>query len=262
MVFKYKSLKKQYISLLTMLALFIFSVNSMQSQIISKTKGQILLRGWLLDSETNEPIEADIRIENEEGKSFKISSNSITGKFEQILESGNKYKMKCTGKTILTKEFEIEMPIVDNYSEIADTFYIQMLKIGRTMSQYDLFKPNSAEFNSEADKILEDLNTQLRFNRDPDFFLTITGCDSKEGFTQIVTSPSKSKSKKQTAQTKFDQVGFEKLLETRIELLNSKIANYDQLKNRIEIKSNPAFNCDDNQTDAFLIVKDIKSKMK
>ena len=94
MIFKYKSLKKQYISLLTMLALFIFSVNSMQSQIISKTKGQILLRGWLLDSETNEPIEADIRIENEEGKSFKISSNSITGKFEQILESGNKYKMK------------------------------------------------------------------------------------------------------------------------------------------------------------------------
>jgi hypothetical protein len=136
-----------------------------------------------------------------------------------------------------------------------------MLKIGRTMSQYDLFKPNSAEFNNEADKILENLNTQLRFNRDPDFFLTITGCDSKEGFTQIVKSSSKKKTKKPSPQTKFNQAGFENLLTNRIEVLNKTIVNFDQLKNRIEIKYDADTNCDNN-SDCLLIVKDIKSKMK
>ena len=262
MIFKYKSIKKRYFPLLIALGLLVFSLNLMQAQIISKTKGQVLLRGWLLDSETKEPIEADIRIENENGKSFKISSNSITGKFEQILESGNKYKMKCTGKTILTNEFAIEMPNIDNYLEITDTFYVLKLKIGRTMGEYDLFKQNSAEFNDNADKILEDLNTQLRFNRDPVFFLTITGCDSKDSFTQIIKAPSKSKSKKPTEQTKFDQAGFEKLLANRVEILNSKIANYDQLKNRIEIKFDAENDCNNSQGEALLIVKDIISKMK
>ena len=261
MILKHKFHEIKSIFSVLILFLIIFPANYLHSQIISKASGQILLRGWLLDSDTFQPIEADIRIENENGKSSKISSNSLTGKFEQILESGGKYKIKCMGKTILSKEFHIELPKVDNYIEQTDTFYIPILRIGRTMEQYDLFKANSSDLNDNATQILEDLNLQLRFNREPDFFITITGCDSKDGFAQIVKSSSKKKSKKQSPQMKFDQADFEKLLANRAEVLNRTIANYDQLKNRIEIKSNADTNCDNN-SDVTLIVKDIKSKMK
>lgn len=244
------------------LSVIIFPANYLQAQIISKNNAQILLRGWLLDPETDAPIEAEIRIETEDGKSFKISSNSLTGKFEQIFESGKTYKLRASGKTILAKEFTITLPQVKNYSEQTDTFYIKQLQIGRTIEQYSLFVPNSAELTDGAEKLLDELNTQLRFNRDPHLLLTITGCDSKDAFTQTVKSTSKTKSKQKTTQSKFDDVGFEKLLLSRVEVIQAKISNFDQLKDRIEIKSDPAFDCIDNQADAFLIVKDIKSKMK
>jgi len=256
------SFKRVFSYFLFLIVLWGQTSELLHSQIISKTNGLILLRGWLLDTDTKAPIEADIRIENEEGKAFKISSNSLTGKFEQILESGKTYKIRVNGNTILTNEFTISFPQVENYAEQTDTFYVKQLKINRVIDELDIFKANSSELTDNALQILEDLNKKLRFNRDPDFFIIITGCDSKNAFTQIIKSQTKKKSKSQTSQTKFDQVGFEKLLANRREILQNKIANYDQLQNRIEIKTDASVDCNNNPNEALLIVKHITTRMK
>jgi hypothetical protein len=148
-----------------LLAILLMAAVSANAQFLSGQKGQVLLKGVIIDEFTDEPTGVDIRFIDPSGKKINTKSNSISGKFEQLLEAGTTYTVELTGPEVLDKEFKFDIIESENFTEQKTDWTVVKFAVGATLYNWDLFDNGSSNLNAGANSNLEKLKKMLRFNR-------------------------------------------------------------------------------------------------
>jgi hypothetical protein len=240
--------------------------NFLNSQLISKGSSQVLIKGIVRDKFDNKPLGVEIRFEDENGKFFKINSNSLTGNYEQILEAGKKYKVRLNSKTIFPTEYSVITNKTDNYTEQEQNFNVSRLAEGRAVDCFDLFDKNSTSLRVNIKELFDELNIKMRFNRGVSLFLEVGGCESRSNFTEIKIS---GKGKKKRADTSFNENDYNSFVQKRLTTLQSEIKNLSTFPDRIEVRQSTIGNQGHKEMSGFesgcdviLRVKEYKEQMK
>lgn len=228
---------KNIISLFILLLLF----SKLSYSQINNKSVQLLVRGTITDKIDNNPIQVEVRFEDPFGKSFKISSNSLTGKFEQILSSNTQYKVRLFSSNIFPTEFILTTPDVQKYAEIEQNYQIIRLEPGRTVLAYDLFPNGKADLNEDIKKFIDDLNIKMRFNRNVKINIEVLGTDSRDNFNKTVEKKIK---KKTVTEKSFNKSGFEDLIHKRYNQINATKSKLSY-NERISISYNNNINISD-----------------
>lgn len=241
-------------------------VSNSYSQIISKESGQILVKGIITDSYDGKPAGVEIRFEDEKGKFFKINSNSITGAYEQILESGHTYKVRLNSKMMFPTDYTIQTKKTENYSEQEQNFSITRIEIGRSIECLDLFSEDSSELKPDAKALFDELNLKMKFNRNVSLFLEVSGCDSRKDFYEVKQTKIKKKVKIDSV---FSEQNYKNFVQSRFDILSGQINSLTSFPERVEVKAgklnekgHKEFEKFGSGCDVILRVKDYKEKLK
>jgi len=77
-----------------------------------------------------------------------------------------------------------------------------------------LFSIGQSDFNSNLNKVVDELNLKMRFNRNVKIKIEVCGIDSKNAFTKVLEKKIK---KKVITESKFETKDFEELVNRRFE---------------------------------------------
>ena len=125
-----------------------------------------IVKGTITDKSTGKPQEVEIVFEDSKGKKFKIKSNSITGKYEQLLNANETYKISFLRFDVLKDELEFTPKAPDkSFEPQIQDFEVFVMKKGVELFDFDIFDKGSDKISSSGEKYLEKLKTIMRFNR-------------------------------------------------------------------------------------------------
>ncbi|MDW8301168.1 MAG: OmpA family protein [Bacteroidia bacterium] len=135
----------------------------------------ITLSGYIKDKETNEPLDADIVLEDNEKNQIiaQFKSNPTTGKYVVVLPAGKNYgiSVRKSGYLFHSENFTIQKE--GNSEKIELDILLQRVKTGAKVTLNNIFfKPNTAEIDAKSKaelalvaKFLQDNpNTRIQVN--------------------------------------------------------------------------------------------------
>jgi|GEM_PF-1991382 len=150
--------------------------------VLFASEGQTLIRGTITNNIDNAIEGVEIIFKDASGKKFSTKSDSKTGKYQQLLRSGETYEIYFKRFDVLREEFEIVPESGENnYKEQNLDLKVKLLRKGSTLSELDLFDNNSSKLNSKAENLIEKLKTLLRFNRSIRVSILVSANDGKGG---------------------------------------------------------------------------------
>ncbi len=148
------------------------------AQFGSKKGAQVLVKGMVTDTDTGEPVGVKITIHTVNKKKIKTKSNSISGRFEQLLPGGQVYKFVFTNYDILRKEQTVKVRQSAKFTEEEINFTVQKLKKGVSLMDIAMFERNSSSLTSSGKRKLKELQKIMRFNRSVKLDLIVNASDS------------------------------------------------------------------------------------
>lgn len=172
------SLRTTSLWFLTAFFVFLTIQNHSTSQIINSKGTQVLLKGVVNDYYTNLPVSCEIIFKTESGNKIKIKSNSNTGGYEQIFNSGEKLNISFNGFDIIKQEEVLTIKETKEMTEQIHNFKVKQVQAGKELEKYDFFDANTAKENGKLKEKMEELKLLLRFNRAITFDLVITSDDT------------------------------------------------------------------------------------
>lgn len=201
-----------------------------------------MIKGKITDFYTGSPIAVNIELRDTQGGKIKINSNSISGLFEQVLKSGEKYKVIFSGTNILREEFDYQMPDSGKYFETEVEWKAKSIKVGSEIYKLKLFKVNSAELSTEGIAELNKLKEVMKFNRAISVDIIICSKDSFLNEKKVDANKFKELNKQRIAALDALLIDWKKdrtrinLIESNIELAKNsdtsiKISKIDDLFN-------------------------------
>jgi len=106
-----------------------------------KSDPVVLISGKVLDANTKQPIEAEIRYENlANGKEMGIArTNPRTGEYKIILPYGINYGFRAESKGYVADNENIDLKKTGNYNEIIKNMYLKPIAVGETFALNNLF---------------------------------------------------------------------------------------------------------------------------
>ncbi len=223
--------------LLLISSIFVFFAAS-----VSYSQIPLLVKGKTLDEFTGEPVSCTIEFRTNKGKKIKIETQK-DGFYQQVLTSGDVYEVYLYNWNVLRKSESYTVPDLDQYQEIHKDFKVVKLEKGNKVYALDFFENSSSSLNGESEKVLKELNTTMRFNRNVKFDFHINTHDTY----------SKSSSK------------IKSLTEKRLDALAAKIDEYPMLKERVNLiadNSKPDGKPDNSLPDVIITVSEIENKLK
>jgi outer membrane protein OmpA-like peptidoglycan-associated protein len=122
-----------------------------------KPEPVMLVRGKVFNSETNEPIMADIVFETyfEGVKEGMASPDTKTMEYKAILSRGNKYRILAYAEGFMPLDIGIDVLAFDAYSELHKDIYLDPIALG------DLITFNNILFNKSTPELLPESDTEL-----------------------------------------------------------------------------------------------------
>ncbi|MDT3738964.1 MAG: hypothetical protein RO257_05620 [Candidatus Kapabacteria bacterium] len=212
--------------LITFVLILSFS-NIAFSQFLSGKNAQILVKGIIVDENSNEPVSVSIELRTGDGKKIKTQSNSNTGLFEQLLPAGETYNVILTADDILRKEFEFSTDKSSEYKEQKAEWTVVKPKEGSRIFSGEIFKTGGSGISDEGIKKLKELQMLLRFNR--------------------------------SLYVSFELAGESSLVNNRMTELSKFIDEWAREKSRIEIKKS---NKDSQNKDIYVYITKIEDFLR
>lgn len=122
-----------------------------------KPEPVMLVKGRVLNSETNQPILADIIFEGYfDGKKEGMASpDSKSMEYKLILSRGNKYRLLAYAEGYVPVDLEMDIAAFDSYSELTKDIYLDPIALG------DLITFNNILFNQSTPDLLPESGTDL-----------------------------------------------------------------------------------------------------
>lgn len=115
-----------------------------------KPEPVMMVRGRVINGETNEPIVADIIFETYfDGKKEAMASpNGKTMEYKAILSRGNKYRVLAYAEGYVPADVELDVPSFDSYTEMTKDIVLDPIALG------DLITFNNILFNQSTPDLL------------------------------------------------------------------------------------------------------------
>jgi hypothetical protein len=196
--------------------IFLFGFGS-SSQMFSSV--QVLIKGKITDELNHKPIGVNIEFRDNNGKKIKCQSNSLSGEFEQVLESGQKFKVILSSDVILRKEFKFSVIDTNQYAEQKTDWLVIKPVIDAIVFQGSVFNDNDSNISRAGTESLEELQMLLRFNRTLHVVFKI--------YTEEIITI---KGKKKTTSINLE------LLDKRVKAIEQIISSWTMENPRIQIK--------------------------
>lgn len=249
-------LKKRFIFFICVF--FIINFQFSNSQTLNNQTGLVNFIGKIIDVNTGSPIEANVTIEDDNGKKINAKSNSLTGEFATILKSNKTYKFTFLNFDV-HKQIQTAATIFsDNYEEQHHSFHIIKLNPGLTLFEIDGFDKKSNSLTNNAKDLLTEIESIIKTNRGVVFDFVISANsstdDNNHKKSTVKKSKSKSKSKSKTKSSYTHSV-----VDSRVNNLKSYIENINWFKGKVSIIPDYTNSSDNSFT---VIVKDIKNPFK
>lgn len=122
-----------------------------------KPEPVMLVKGRVLNSETGQPMVADIIFETyfEGRKEGMASPDHKSMEYKVILSRGNKYRILAYAEGFAPVDLEVDIPAFDSYSELTKDIYLDPIAIG------DLISFNNILFNQSTPDMMPGSETDL-----------------------------------------------------------------------------------------------------
>ncbi|MGQ9819252.1 MAG: hypothetical protein ACUVQ1_04920 [Candidatus Kapaibacteriales bacterium] len=164
---------------LAFLSLFYFTFTYINiAQFLNHTSVQVLLYGVVTDEITKKPVGATIEFKTSGGKWFKIKSDSITGKYQQVFTSGEEIEATLYYWDVIRRIVKFKLPDTSKYAEFERNFEIIHLETGKIIATLDAFPTGSSNLSDNAKNLLQELDIWLKFNRNVKFNIKVTAHDT------------------------------------------------------------------------------------
>lgn len=148
------------------------------AQFLNHSSVQVLLYGVVRDEITKKPVGLTIEFKTGGGKWFKIKSDSITGKYQQVFTSGEQIEATLYDWDVIRRSFNFKLPDTSKYAEIEQNFEVIHLELGKVVTKWDAFPAGNSILTDEAKKLLQELEKWLKFNRNVKFNIKVTAHDT------------------------------------------------------------------------------------
>lgn len=178
------------------------------SQFINNSKVQLILKGKVTDEYTGNPVGAIIEFRTNTGKKFKIKSDSVSGEYQQVFQSGESIEAIIYDWDVIRQKFNITLPDTNQYAEIERNFVVKHLKENLVAFRFNCFDKGSAQILPNAADSLLSLDEVLRFNRNVKFEVQVTAFDTyiKTKNIQTVQKVVKEGKKKKTVTEEISSI--------------------------------------------------------
>ncbi|MCS7177170.1 MAG: hypothetical protein NZ960_06090 [Candidatus Kapabacteria bacterium] len=125
-----------------------------------------LLRGTVVDRQTGTPVGTEFEVRDANGKLVQQGrSDSRRGTFELVLTPGQRYLISFRGYNVLRQTDTVDVPPSDQYTELSQTFRVQVLRPGMELLRIHAFDPGSTTLRPSAHAALNELKELLNRNR-------------------------------------------------------------------------------------------------
>lgn len=185
-------------------------LTSLESQQVS-----ILLQGNLIDYETRNPIEVELRIKDKNGNLITGNSNAIDGKYQVVLKSGNEYEINFIGYLSLENNI-IKVPDFKKYEELTKNYELIKLKPGISIKKINIFEKNSAKLNNKTNELINFIKS---LNESQKSIITY----------DFILSADDSEFKVKNEKIKFEEKG-------KIKVKNVKLSENEQAEKLIDLR--------------------------
>lgn len=159
-----------------------------------------LLRGTVVDQQTGTPVgtEFDIR-DAATGKILQQGrSDSRRGTFEAVLQPGQRYVVTFRGYNVLRQSDTLELPASREYTELAKTFTVRLLRPGMELLRLHAFEPGKAVLRPSASAALDELKQLLNRNRSLRVTVQVSILDTRILESGTSSHPSRRQRKRKT----------------------------------------------------------------
>lgn len=183
--------------ILVLILLFIPTILS--SQFLNNSNVQLILKGKVIDEYTGNPVGAVIEFRTNTGKKFKIKSDSVSGNYQQVFQSGENVEVIIYDWDVVRTKFTVQLPDTNKYAEIEQNFAVKHLREGLIAYKYNCFERGNANLTPSCKDNLLGLDEVLRFNRNVKFEIQVTAFDTYvktkrfEKVQKVVTDKKKKK---------------------------------------------------------------------
>lgn len=231
------------IIILTFIAVLFTTNNELYS---FKRTVQILVKGTVIDEFTGKPVGASLEFRLESGRKFKINSNSISGEFEQVFNSGEKVQVVISNWDIARKTEEFVVKDTAAYSEQSVDFFVRKFEVDSPIFKFNLFEQNSSNFVNDYKAILDSLEQTFRFSRNIKVELRVNARDSYWKTEKLVQQekPKVKSTKKKQQKTEVEtrtiiespnESAVKSLVDSRIVKLAESLGDWTKNRNRITV---------------------------
>ncbi|MEJ5286725.1 MAG: hypothetical protein CH6_0265 [Candidatus Kapaibacterium sp.] len=214
------------------------------SQFLNNTSVQLILKGKVYDEYTGNPVGAIIEFRTTTGKKFKIKSDSVSGEYSQVFNSGDKIEVIIYDWDVVREKFSVQLPDTNKYAEIEQNFKVKHLKEGLVAYRFNCFETGSAEILPDCKANLLSLDEVLRFNRNVKFEIQVTAFDTyyktkrKQKIQKVVTEKKKKKTITEEVET-IEEPPADKikdLVDKRLPSIEQIVGEIPRGKGRLTVK--------------------------
>lgn len=153
------------------------NINFMSEPTEAKGPSMTLLKGKVMDEETQEPLQASIElVDNATGEELaKFNSNSKTGRYLVSLPAGKNYGIAVDANGYLFHSENFNIPRRAGYNEVTKDIYLKPLKVGKSIVLNNVFFDFDVGDRVKKESIPE-LNRVTRLIKaNPDLKIEIAG---------------------------------------------------------------------------------------
>lgn len=136
--------------------------------------GQVLVKGVVTDAATGKPLGVTIDIYGPSDKRINTKSNSLDGKYEQLLEGGATYRFIFQSFDILRTEKNIEVKDNGSFAEQEENIKVKKIAKGDIIKEYNIFTDGTSDFVPGYENYMRELQEMLRFNRSLNLDLVVS----------------------------------------------------------------------------------------
>ncbi len=228
---------------------------------------QILVKGKVTDEFTGNGVVVTMEFREPDGKKFRISTNSIDGSYQQIVDAGKKFDIVFTNFDIIRKTEPLQIENTTKYIEQIADFKVKRLVPGLKLLTYSAFDANSSAFKEEIQKSLEQLKEIMQFNRSVKFEFNINSHDTYKRIKNVQEiKPDKKKAKKGAKTESIitysepDASRIKSIVDSRVAEANKMLSSWTRFNDRITVSGDYSVGETDSENSNFIvIVKEIKN---
>lgn len=165
-----KNIVRNYYLLLFLIVFYSFGL-------FAQTKIVVLMNGKTIDNQTGKPVGTMINFISSKGQKTQVKSDNADGKFQIVLNSGEKYQI-IFQDYLLNTSSEYTTPNPSEYIEFDKDFRLNKFNVGTQLFSVNLFNPNDDKVINSDSKELLWLKHWLNLNKKANIKLSVSSADS------------------------------------------------------------------------------------